>query len=344
MIVTSAAQTGRSAVIDSIQKFSVSPERRYCLVAHLSVATLIDLQTEKTLLNVHPAEALNQFHLVTYVALSSRHNKLLTGCLPNRTDESHERAVQLWDGTTGALLYSFGSPYELSDLAISSDGQKAICCYAGGLGTVQCWDTINRKLLWEQTFSGSDSNPGGLQYGAPSVWISAARFSPNDREILVSASLGLFIINAETGHIKKQFSPDLGAGVFCEAWSDNGTKVLTGGSTLARLLDVSKTNSYIDFRLPELRCGFVVQAQEVHCVDFSPDGSKTVTCSPEGGTWIWDTATVKPSFQLEKFCCYGAAFVGDGSEILTLDKSEGGKLKLWNANSGVFLKKINFKD
>lgn len=316
---------------DSIHSFAVTPDRNFCLVAHGTIITLLNLETEKILLNFDTSENHGAFRShAEYVALSADHRRLLTGYLGNeRILGSHEKTARLWDGITGVLLCSFDTPDQLTSLAISHDGKKAICCY-GNDGSMQCWDTVSQKLLWTHIFT--DPNISGIHYSPPVV-LWTARFSPDGMDLLAVLNTGLFMLDASNGKIVKQFMPTLPTGgSSAVAWSDDGKKLIAIGTGEAQLWDASITNAVLTFKIPD---------GNITYVDFSPDDAKFVTSDLNGDVWIWDAATSNALFKLKKHGVKAIALVGDGNKILVAGENG---LELWNANNGAFVKSISLKN
>lgn len=338
-IVGDLARGSQCLTIDSIQSFSLSQDKRFCFVAHLGYATLIDLQTEKILFNLTSnAMGNNSEKLVTYSALSASHRKLIIACRISNKHASSKEVVELWDGNTGALMCDFYADritQSLSGLSISPNGRRVLFCYSGNYGSLECWDTSNKKLLWKHIFK--PLSHSGIVYGTPIVNVWTAQYSPNGRQLMVSTTDGLMCLDPETGNVIKLFDT-LFTGVLSIAWSNDGKKIFTGGSNCARLLNMDETGNYLDFKMPEHKDGHLEMFGRLEHADFSPDNSKVVVGSIDNGFCVWDTTIAKPLFYFQKSPCFGASFVNN-KDIITV---EDGKLELWDGIKGLFLKRIDF--
>ncbi len=315
MASLTATSAEQRVLPDSIVNFALSPDRTFCLAAEETTARLLDLKTKKVLLNLGAAKSTDTNHIFfEYVAQSDGHKKLLTGFRGNnRMPGLHERTVQLWDGVTGALLCSFDTPFTLTSLAISADGQRAICGYER-MGCLQCWNTISHTLLWTHTFP--DPNPSSYHTSLPVVLL-AVIFSPDGKRVLASLNTGLFMLDAANGQIVKQFTPTLPpGGASTIIWSIDGKNIFAIGAGTARYWQVSNANALL-----------------------SLDGRKVVTAGVQSTVCIWDMPTGKLLRRIEKFDIRGIAFINGNKDILAAD-ADG--LKQLDDATGIFLEKMNF--
>jgi WD40 repeat protein/serine/threonine protein kinase len=115
-------------------------------------------------------------------------------------------------------------------------------------------------------------------------------------------------------------------GVFCLAYSPDGTRLATGGlDGIVRLWDTATGKVLADLR---------GHKGEVYAVAFHPDGRQIASCGEDRTARIWDLATRQPRFVLagHQRDLYGLAFSRDGKRLATGSWDK--RLKLWNAATG----------
>ena len=173
--------------------------------------------------------------------------------------------VNIWDGTTGAIVSILEADFDVGALAWSPDGTQL--AYGGENGTVEIVDV-----------------PQATQVGD----VIAVSWSPDGSMIAGAGQSGILRIwDAATGALIQEFQGITG-GVNSVAWSPNSTRVASGGfDTIVRVWDVSTG---------QLLAALTGHDGSVKVVAWSPDGSQIASASfspssVEDSLRVWDGNT-----------------------------------------------------
>jgi WD40 repeat protein/tetratricopeptide (TPR) repeat protein len=237
--------------------------------------------------------------------------------------------VKLSDARTGKVLLEWRAG-DATRVAVSPDGTRIL---TGGLDqTVRVWDARTAKLLLEaKGMMGYDSD---------------IAFSPDGKRIVAGRGVGTTrVIDAQTGVVLLELKIRpmvvntfyVTMGVLCVAFSPDGTRIVTGGTT--GVGEASVWDARTGAELLELKG----HTGDVMSVAFSPDGERIITGSADGTAKVWDARTGTPRYQLEGFKgpVASAALSPDGTWIVTGGgqlmgvRQSIGEATVWDARTGM---------
>jgi WD40 repeat protein/DNA-binding XRE family transcriptional regulator len=245
-----------------------SPDGRYALVGSGDFFTgalskslvLWDLTTGQPL---HRFEGHTQ--LVRSLAFSPDGRSALAGS--QATDLNLGGDLILWDMQTGRLIRRFDDTEDVTGIAFSADGRRAVTGSAYG-ADVSIWDVATGRLI--RRFEGRT----GMVFGVA--------FGPGEQTILCASGNGvLILLDAETGQVLRRYvghdsdvwgldiSPD---GRYAISGSEDGTVILW------------------DFETGELLRRFTGHTAWVPSVAFGPDGQTAFSVSDDGALIEWQVA------------------------------------------------------
>jgi WD40 repeat protein len=265
---------------------------------------------------------------VNCAAFSPDGMQIATGC-----EVGNAGIVKLWDARTGnALLDWKAHSSRVMRVAFSPDGARIL---TGGFDqAVKVWDSRTAALLLDAK--------GAMSYS------SGVAFSPDGQRLVAGRKDGTArVIDARTGavllELKGRLRPDngfaagAGYGVLCVAFSPDGTRIVTGGTTDPAAIDgqASVWDARTGAELVELK-GVMFP---VMCAAFSPDGTRIITGNGDGTAKVWDARTGTPRLELEgvkgRISC--AASSPDGAWLVTGGGEfgkPGGEAMVWDARTG----------
>jgi WD40 repeat protein/serine/threonine protein kinase/tetratricopeptide (TPR) repeat protein len=220
----------------------------------------------------------------------------------------------------------------VTHLVFSPDGTRILT--GGSDGAVKVWEARTAALLVDA--KGMTSYEG------------CVAFSPDGQRIVAGRSDGIArVIDARTGAlmlelkgrprvIKHRIASAI-AGVLSVAFSPDGSRIVTGGTTGDfGTGEASVWDARTGAELLELK-GHTAFVQSVA---FSPDGERILTGSADGTAKVWDARTGTPRLELEgmKSLVECAAFSPDGTWMVTGggDRLRGvGEATVWDAQTGM---------
>lgn len=229
---------------------------------------LVDVETGEV---IHQLEG-HQF-FVRAVAFGPDGKTALTGSQKYPESQTDQIAgdLILWDLTTGDIIRRFDTTEDITDIAFSADGQRAITGSSTPIGKIVLWDIVTGDPIREYTTAEFVFYPFSVAFG------------PLDETILATTGTGyLAMWDTETGQIVPRF-----AGHEDWAWglavSPDGRYVLSGERDGTLIL--------WDFATGHEIRRFNGDPNFVFEIAFSPDG-KTAFSAPFAGNWItqWQIA------------------------------------------------------
>jgi WD40 repeat protein/serine/threonine protein kinase/tetratricopeptide (TPR) repeat protein len=252
------------------------------------------------------------------------------------TTAGYAGVVRLWDARSGKVQLDWRTS-STSRLAFSQDGTRIL---TGGTDqAVRLWDAKTGKLLLEAKgmmthFSSVALSPDGKR-------IVAGRDDGTARVIDAQTGVVLLELNAHPRVSNQVFAT---AGVLGVAFSPDGTRIVTGGTTGGSGTGggfYSGEASVWDARTGAELLQLKGHAGMVMSVAFSPDGERIITGSLDGTAKVWDARTGTPRLGLEgsKSPTASASFSPDGAWMVTGggDRRGGaaGEATVWDARTGM---------
>jgi len=308
-------------------------------------------------------QSLQGFNLpVVFVAFSADSKRIVTA--------GGDNTARVWDATTGALQLELKAHEgDVMGAAFSPDGTRIVTGSEGNKATV--WDASTGKALGElkghrdAVTKVSYSADGtriltGCRDQAVRVWDAktgkvlleakgmmsddskvAVAFSPDGQRIVAGRRDGTArVIDARTGAVLLELKGrplvantfQIITGVLCVAFSPDGTRIVTGGTTDSGSGEASVWDARTGAELLQLKghTGLVTSAS------FSPDGERIITGSTDGTAKVWDARTGTPRLELEgikRSPC--AALSPDGTRIVTGRGQVPGEAMVWDARTGM---------
>ncbi len=247
-----------------------------------------------------PSLILNHPDSVVAMSLRPNTHQVLTAC--------GDGSVRLWDADTAKVISELDrGDAKVTDVAISSDGMKALAVDANGRKTlIFSLENTSKPLAAVQTYVSKGQ-----------LW--SAIFAPAENDLAILALggsdaklIGLKSAQRENDETLVAFSPH---GVIASAsYSPDGSKIVTGSWDFsARIWD---SNTGADLRKlagDNGHTGFVNSAV------FSPNGKYVLTGSDDGTAKIWNASTgaVLATLTGHEDRVRHATFSKDGTQILT---------------------------
>jgi WD40 repeat protein/serine/threonine protein kinase len=230
-----------------------------------------------------------------------------------------DRAVRLWEASTGKEVRQFVHTHWVWAAAFSTDGKYIVTGTDIPGAFVQLWDVQSGKFL--HNFSGHRADVLGVA------------FSPDGKYLLTaSADTTARLWDVATGRSIKVFSGHTNT-VTNAAFSSDGKYIVTSSwDKTARIWDATSGKELGQF---------VGHTDRVWNVAISPDGKHVLTGSDDNTARLWDTQSGK---EVRQFLGHGATVMGvafspDGETVLT--GSGDSAAKLWEIRTGRLLARFS---
>jgi WD40 repeat protein len=308
-----------AAVSGAPQNIAISADGTSVLIGYIGGSAVLWNISSGEILQIfqgHEAE-------VRSVAFSPDGNYVLTGGL--------DKTTRIWSVQTGAELLRVGASGIVNSVAFSPDGKAILTGCADG--TVQLWDV--RPSLESPAFVSDRATPGGVS-------LSAVAFSPDGKSMATGGTDGLKLWDIDTGDLQRAFA-DSGPIKYGVKFSADGSSLLSGNSSsvIASVWAIQTGEQLQRFILPVTNTSFH-DTDSLNDVVLSPDG-KTIATATSHVMGVWDRETGKQMFIDGTFGAITRLdFSPDGKYLL--NASTAGQVKLFEAQSGVFIERKRLID
>jgi WD40 repeat protein/serine/threonine protein kinase len=237
----------------------------------------------------------------------------------------YRSGLKLSDARTGKALLEW-SPGDGCRLAFSADGTRIL---TGGFGNaVKVWDAKAGKLLLEA--KGMMNEESDVAFSPDGNRIVAGRVDGTAR--IIDARTGAALLELK-GRPLVANTTYMTTGVLCVAFSPDGTRIVTGGTTDS---GVTGEASVWDARTGAELLQLKGHTDRVMSAAFSPDGQRIITGSVDGTAKVWDARSGTPRLQLERpKGSQSAALSPDGTRIVTGGGFPRGEATVWDAGTGM---------
>lgn len=303
----------------------------------------------------HSAHTSNSSHASVYPFTYKGHMKLVNGVTwsPDGTriaSASDDTTVQVWNATTGALLYTYqGHRNNVNWVTWSPNGTRLAS--ASTDTTVQVWDAATGAHLY--TYTGHTLGVNGVAWSPDStrlasvsfdqtvqVWdattgahaytyrghtkvVNGVTWSPDGRRIAsASNDRTVQVWDAVTGTTLYTYRGH-SSGVNGVAWSLDGKSVASAsGDTTVRVWSAATgTTIYI----------YKSHTAAVNSVVWSPDNKRIASASDDTSVQVWDALTGANSslYKGHKDAVLAVAWSPDGKHIASASKDM--TVQVWNA-------------
>lgn len=193
---------------------------------------------------------------------------------------SRDGTVRIWDLEGRETETSPGHEDEVTCLAITADGGRAISVGGYGRQTVQVWDVQRGTAL--HTLAGHSASVSAVavdpcgQHALSCDWPSGVGHGPERPG-------ELRIWDLDDGACRHALPADLRAGLLCIAVTPDGTRAVVGGTD----------NSV---RVWDIHSGQCVHTLKGHwklvtAIAVTPDGRRAVSAAPDNSLRVWDIET-----------------------------------------------------
>lgn len=246
---------------------------------------------------------------------------------------SLNQIATVWNVTTGEEVFSLsGHDGTVTSAAYSADGRRIIT--ASQDKTARIWDAKTGELI--------------MTLGGHEDWVMSAEFSLDGRQVVTASWDGdrtARIWNLATGAefpARNKHDDDF---VMSAKYAPNGEYLVTGAWNGAVRLWNAKTNQVLR-TLQDHGAG-------VTSVDISRDGASIVAASKDGVARIWDakTGSLRRTIKAEEEGpLLSVAISPDGSRVATgsaklaADGNTSGSAKIWNVETGAYLRSFKGHD
>jgi WD40 repeat protein len=239
-----------------------------------------------------------------------------------------ETPARVWDASTGKALGELkGLRHAVTKVSYSADGTRILIgCHDQA---VRVWDAKTGEVLLEAKGMLTDENEVAVALSPDGQRIVAGRRDGTAR--LIDARTGAVLLELK-GHPLIANTTYMIVGVLCVAFSPDGTRIVTGGSTDSGTGEASVWDARTGVELLQLKG----HTGQVMSAAFSPDGQRIITGSADGTVKVWDARTGTPRLDLEgpkgSQC---AALSPDGARIVTGGGFPRGEATVWDARTGM---------
>jgi WD40 repeat protein len=240
-----------------------------------------------------------------------------------------ETPARVWDASTGKALGELkGLRHAVTKVSYSADGTRILTgCHDQA---VRVWDAKTGEVLLEAKGMLTDENE------------VAVALSPDGLRIVAGSRDGTArVLDARTGAVLLELkgrplvanTTYMIIGVLCVAFSPDGTRIVTGGTSDSGTGEASVWDARTGAELLQLKG----HTERVMSAAFSPDGQRIITGSADGTVKVWDARTGTPRLDLEGIngsTC--AALSPDGTRIVTGGGlPPRGEATVWDAQTGM---------
>jgi WD40 repeat protein/tetratricopeptide (TPR) repeat protein len=244
-----------------------------------------------------------------------------------------EGIVKMWDAHGASALFDWKAHRNtVLRVAFSPDGARVV---TGGYDqAVKVWDARTGTLLLDAR--GMMSENSSMAISSDGKRIVAGRDDGTARVIDARTRAVLLQLKGRPRVVFSGVQVGGSVGVMSVAFSPDGSRIVTGGSTGERSTgEASVWDARTGAELLELKghTGLVLSAA------FSPDGQRIITGSQDGTAKVWDAQTGTPRLELEgiKGTIQSAAVSPDGKWIVTGGGGfqKPGAATIWDARTGM---------
>lgn len=216
---------------------------------------------------------------------------------------------RIWDVKTGRELMQFAGHLDFVSLAsFSPDGSRLLT--ASDDKTARIWNAFTGEEILSLTHDD---------------WVWHAAFSTDGKRVVTSSGAQVFIWNAETGEKLFTLNGHVST-VHVAAFSPDGAMLATGSYDRKVIVWDANTGEAL-FTLSG-------HTGSVFSLAFSADGKQLISSSDDGTLRIWDVTLERGEALTIPFADgrgEKVVFTPNGKILIAI---EGGKLKLWNVESG----------
>jgi WD40 repeat protein len=220
-----------------------------------------------------------------------------------------DETMKVWDASTGKALGELkGHRHAVTKVSYSADGARIL---TGGLDqAVRVWDAKTGRVLLEAKGVMGDENNVAVALSPDGQRIVAGRRDGTAR--VIDTQMGAVLLELK-GRPLVASTFYTSTRVLCVAFSPDGARIVTGGTTDSGSGEASVWNARTGAELLQLEG----HTGQVMSAAFSPDGTRIITGSADGTAKVWDAQTGTPRLELEGTKRTCASFSPDGTRIVT---------------------------
>lgn len=248
---------------------------------------------------------------------------------------SYDRTAKVWDVASQELISTFsGHKHELLKAEFSPDGKRVLS--VSSRGTFCLWEAETGKLIYaldqvsEKFFQAAATERGlraALMDFATVLSPSLFTHSESRSKFVVYDGQGMTVLDGRNGDVTVNFENQI------LGWPVIGPDDKHGVTLTDKLKDVYVWDLETGTKITTL----VGHTRPFWFADFSPDGSRLITCGMDSFCIVWDPMKSNELFRLEghEMWVAIARFSPDGKRIATA--SADGTSKIWDASTGNLL-------